>query len=65
MRRTARSFPDAASVRALRNAEIRSVVLHPTLAVGTPWDGAERRPIAGLELTRERVGNVIVYRLRR
>ena len=64
LREGVRDFPDEKSVRALRAARIRSVVLHPDLAVGTPWDGAERRSIAGLPLTRTRVGETVVYTLK-
>jgi hypothetical protein len=63
LRNAVRGFPDAASVRALRKAGITSVALHPELAAGTPWAGAERRPLAGLRLTRTHVGDVVVYRL--
>lgn len=63
LREAVRGFPDRRSVRALRAAGIRSVVLHPSLAAGTPWSGADRRPVDGLPLTRARLGTVFVYRL--
>jgi hypothetical protein len=56
----ARGFPDRQSVAALRAAGIRSVVLHPTLAAGTPWAAAASRPVAGLGIER-RVGRDIVF----
>jgi len=56
-------FPDARSVRRLRSLGVRTVVLHPSLAGCTAWQGAERRPIAGLGLTRSRRGDVVVYSL--
>ena len=54
-------FPDAASVRALRSAGIRQVVLLPAYASNTPWRGAEARPYAGLGLTRRVVADAVVY----
>lgn len=58
-----RGFPDAASVRRLRSMGVASVVFHPDLARGTPWEGASARPIEGLRLTREEAGGVVVYRI--
>ena len=58
-----RNFPDRASVARLRALGVRTVVVHPQLAPGTSWEGAERRPVAGLGLDRERRGTVFVYRL--
>jgi hypothetical protein len=40
------------------------VVLHPSLAPGTSWAGAERKPLTGLPLTRTRRGDVVVFQLR-
>jgi len=62
LRKQVAGFPDAASVRALRRLGVRTVVLHPDLA-GTSWEDASRRPIAGLPLTREVVGGVVLFRL--
>jgi hypothetical protein len=39
------------------------VVLHPNLAPGTSWEGAETKPLAGLGITRERRGDVVVFHL--
>jgi hypothetical protein len=39
------------------------VVLHPNLAAGTSWEGAENKPIAGLGVTRERRGDVVVFQI--
>ena len=58
-----RNFPDAASVAYLRRLGVRVVVLHPEFAPGTAWAGAEQRPVAGLGLSRERRGRLVVYRL--
>src|SRR4051812_10202877 len=57
-------FPDRRSVSRLRALSVRTVVLHPELAAGTAWQGAERRPVSGLALTRERRGDVVVFHLR-
>jgi hypothetical protein len=57
-------FPDASSVRILREFGVRSVLLHPDRADGTYWEEAASKPTAGLPLERERVGDVIVFRLR-
>ena len=59
----ARNFPDRESVAYLRRLGVRTVVLHPAFAPGTSWAGAEGKPVAGLDLSRERRGAVIVYRL--
>lgn len=64
LRKAVREFPDARSVAALRELGVRSVLVHPERAVGTPWEGAAARPLGGLPLTRERVGDVILFRLR-
>ena len=59
----ARDFPDRASVAYLRRLGVRTVVLHPALAAGTSWQAAAAKPVAGLGLSRERRGAVIVYAL--
>jgi hypothetical protein len=58
------SFPDARSVARLRALGVRTVVFHPALSAGTAWEGAERKPLSGLPLTRERRGEVITFRVR-
>ena len=58
-----RSFPDAASVRALERAGIRSVVLDVPAAEGTSWAGAATAPVGGLPLRRVRRGRFVVYSL--
>ncbi len=57
------AFPDAASVASLRELGLRAVVLHLDRAPGTPWQDTANRPIDGLPLTREILGDVVVYRL--
>lgn len=56
-------FPDAASVRLLRSAGVRSVVVLRDRVRGTPWAGAADRPVAGLPVTRREVGNAVVFSL--
>jgi hypothetical protein len=64
LRKVVRGFPDARSVAALRKLGVRSVLVHPERAVGTPWEGAAARTVAGLPLTRERIDGVVLFRLR-
>jgi hypothetical protein len=65
-------FPDRASVEKLRYYHIRTVVLHLKLpklpgiigyAYPEPPDAAEAaaRPIAGLGVTRKRIGSIVIY----
>jgi hypothetical protein len=65
-------FPDQASVEKLRYYGIRTVVLHLTMpklpgivgyAHAEPPDSAEAaaKPIAGLGITRRRVGSLVIY----
>lgn len=63
IRQSAANFPDARSVALLRDLGLRTVILHPDLAVGTPWQDASQRPTDGLPLVREDKGDVILYHL--
>jgi len=63
LRTSVETFPDRSSLAALRAAGVRTVVLHPQLASGSPWQDAEHRPITGLPLTRTVEDDVVVYRL--
>jgi hypothetical protein len=56
-------FPDERSVGRLRELGVRTVVLHPDLAPGTSWEGAERKPADGLGVTREHRADVFVFRI--
>jgi hypothetical protein len=67
-------FPDRASVEKLRFYGVRTVVLHtvmpslPGLASGAgpqPADpaAAALKPIAGLGVTRRRVGSLVIYEI--
>jgi hypothetical protein len=57
------SFPDRSSVATLRRNGVRTVSLHLDRVFNTPQADAAGRSIAGLGLTRERIGDVLVYEL--
>jgi hypothetical protein len=63
LRKTTAGFPDPRSVSVLRELGVRTVVVHPERAVGTPLEDAATRPVAGLPLRREIVGGAILFRL--
>ncbi len=56
-------FPDAASVERLQRLGVRTVVLHPDRAAGTPWANAYRLPVDGLPVVRSQDGPMIVFKL--
>jgi hypothetical protein len=58
------SFPDRRTVELLQRVGVRSVVLHVDRAEGTPWQGAARRPVSSLPVTRTRRDGLVVYVLR-
>lgn len=64
LRKRVSGFPDARSVAALRELGVRTVLLHPARAAGTPWEGAAEKPTTGLALTRETVDDVVLFRFR-
>ncbi len=55
------AFPDPKTVVLLEHLGIERVVLLPAYASGTPWEGAQDRPYAGLGLVRRQVGDAFVY----
>ncbi|MET8834113.1 hypothetical protein ABZV78_09380 [Micromonospora sp. NPDC004540] len=57
------SFPDLASVDYLRRLGVKNVVVLRDRLGGTPWEGMLDRPVDGLGVTREEVGDAVVYRL--
>lgn len=63
LRAAVASFPDRDSVTALRELGVRTVVLHPDLAVGTAWQDAVQRPTSGLSVTRKVAAGVVLYEL--
>mgnify|MGYP000094198635 CR=1 FL=1 len=56
-------FPDPASLQALRDYGIETVVVHRDRLPGTPWDGAADRPVDGLGITRDDRGDVVLFDL--
>ncbi len=66
LREAVRNFPDGPSVDVLQRLGVRTVVLLPGYAAGTPWQGAEGRSLDGLPVTREKVsGGDWVFHLER
>jgi len=57
-------FPNRRTVRLLARTGVRSVVLHADRTEGTPWQGAARRPVGGLPVTRTRRDGLLIYELR-
>jgi hypothetical protein len=69
------AFPDKASVEKLRYYGIRTVVLHTAMPKGLPHEqgyvipeppdpqAAAAKPIAGLGITRQQVGSVVIYEI--
>ncbi|MGE5748134.1 MAG: hypothetical protein ACM33U_12865, partial [Solirubrobacterales bacterium] len=49
------NFPDAATISELQEYRVRTVILHTGLTLGTPQQGAARKPVAGLPLKRYRL----------
>jgi hypothetical protein len=63
LRETMKSFPDQASVDALKEVGVRTVVVIRTRAIGTPYENAIDAPIDGLELERTETDDVILYKV--
>jgi hypothetical protein len=63
IRRSTLTFPDSASVAILRQVGIRSVVVLPDRLAGTPWAEVPGRPTDNLGISREQIGDALVYRL--
>ncbi|MEU8259701.1 hypothetical protein AB0C02_03640 [Micromonospora sp. NPDC048999] len=64
VRDVAVGFPDQASVDFLRQLDVKTVVVLPDLLDNTPWEGLLDRPTDGLGISREEVGDAVVYQLR-
>jgi hypothetical protein len=70
-----KNFPDQASVEKLRYYGIRTVVLHTVIPKGLPPEhgldfaeppdvaGAAAKPVAGLGVTRRKVGSLVIYEI--
>ncbi|SCG50230.1 hypothetical protein [Micromonospora inositola] len=56
-------FPDQSSVDYLRSLGVRNVVILRDQLAGTPWERIVDNPVDGLGITREEVGDAVVYRL--
>ncbi|WP_327030032.1 hypothetical protein OG989_06900 [Micromonospora sp. NBC_01740] len=63
VRRVTLAFPDQTSVDYLRVLGVRNVLLMRDHIVGTPWEVTVDAPVDGLGITREEVGNIVIYRL--
>jgi hypothetical protein len=63
LRTATKTFPDAASVAALRAKGIRTVVVVRSRAAGTVWAKAADKPVAGLGIGRLDLGDAVVYAL--
>jgi hypothetical protein len=61
VRRAVVSFPDANSVAYLRGIGVRTVVVLPNRAYGTPLQNAAILPIDGLGITREVHPDAVVF----
>jgi hypothetical protein len=57
-------FPDRRTVALLSRLGVNSVILHANRVSGTPWEGAARRPVGGLRVTRRHRGDLVVYEIR-
>jgi hypothetical protein len=62
-RERVRTFPDAESVDYLRKLGVRTVILLPERAKGTPWERAAEAPVDGLSVTREAAAGAVIFRL--
>nr|MDT0660685.1 hypothetical protein [Micromonospora sp. DSM 115978] len=57
------SFPDPVSVAYLRDLGVRTVILLPGYAAGTPWQDVANRPVDGLGVERREVADAVVFEL--
>lgn len=56
-------FPDPKSIRVLQGYGVRSVIVHRSLAKGTPWEGAIDKAFEDLGITRTINGDAAVYEI--
>ncbi|MEU1752109.1 hypothetical protein ABZ436_05550 [Micromonospora matsumotoense] len=63
VRRVTAAFPDQTSVDYLRTLGVRNVVVLRDQIVGTPWEVTVDAPVDQLGITRQQVGNAVVFRL--
>ncbi|MGS2618466.1 hypothetical protein ACVCAH_28640 [Micromonospora sp. LZ34] len=63
VRRVSAAFPDQTSVDYLRTLGVRNVLLMRDQVAGTPWEMTIDAPVDGLDITREEIGQVVIFRL--
>lgn len=63
LRQELAGFPDEATVQRLSDLGVRTVVVHNDRTGGTPWAGADDRPVDGLPLERSERGPMTIYEL--
>ncbi|MGW5671615.1 hypothetical protein, partial [Micromonospora sp. NPDC003776] len=56
-------FPDQASIEYLRQLGVKNVVVLRDKLGGTPWEGILDKPVDGLGVTHEEVGDAVVFHL--
>jgi hypothetical protein len=61
VQRATKRFPDCESVELLRSMGVRTVVLHPELAAGTPWSRSASRSGLGLGLRRREEDGLVIW----
>jgi hypothetical protein len=61
VQRATKWFPSRRSVELLRSIGVRTVVLHPELAFGTPWARAAWRSDRGLPLRRREQDGLVIW----
>ena len=57
------NFPDAASIRLLRDMGVRSVVVVKSKVAGTPFAAAADADVIGLGIEREDTDDAVIYRI--
>nr|WP_245648365.1 hypothetical protein [Micromonospora rosaria] len=63
VRRVTLNFPDQVSVDYLRTLGVNNVVLVRDQLAGTPWEATVDMPVEQFGITREEIGDTVVYRL--
>jgi hypothetical protein len=62
-RQATQTFPDANSISYLNGLGVKTVVVLKDQVAGTPWQNAPNAPVDGLGVTREEIGNAVVFHL--
>jgi hypothetical protein len=63
MRAAVATFPDATSIEYLRQHKITTVLLVRSAVAGTSWERAGDTPVDSLGITREDIGDTVVFHL--